>query len=101
MKFFALLVALFSISSPAFSDDLPNYCLDPQTNSEWAGLLSKNPNDDLVTKLFALRIGLCELVQRNIITLDRATDLFELERGKALKEREKELKLQNNKKITS
>jgi hypothetical protein len=79
------------------AEESPNYCLDPQANSEWATLLSKNPNDDIVARLFALRIGLCELVSRKIITLDRATDIFEPERDKAVRERKQETIRKKNK----
>jgi len=87
----------FLVASSSFADESPNYCLDPQTNSEWTALLSGNPNDDSITKLFALRIGLCELVRRNITTLDRATVLFEKERGKAVMERKREILEEKNK----
>jgi len=53
-------------------------------------MLRSNPSVDVVARLFALRIGICRLVARKSITLDRGTGLFELERIKDLKEREKE-----------
>ena len=96
-------ILLFFASNSFASEtpESPNYCLDPQTNSEWIAMLSNNPNDDTVAKLFALRIGLCELVRRNIITLERATDLFENERSEAVMERKQEVIREKNKTPTS
>jgi len=50
-------------------------------------MLSQAPRDNLVVHLFALRIGLCELVKRKIIDLDRATEVFEKARVDAVVER--------------
>ena len=93
----SMLVIFFFIASSSYASESPNYCLDPQTNSEWTAMLSNNPGDDSIAKLFALRIGLCELVRRNIITLDRATDIFENERGEAVIERKREIMRKKNK----
>ena len=92
-----ILGILLFIASSSFASESPNYCLDPQTNSEWTAMLSNNPDDDTVAKLFALRIGLCELVRRDIMTLDRATDLFENERSEAVMERKQEIMREQNK----
>jgi len=40
-----------------------------------------------VVQLFALRIGLCELVKKKIIDLNRATNVFEKARASAVEER--------------
>ena len=72
------------------AEDAPNYCLDPETNATWSKMLSESPQDNLVAKLFALRIGLCELVKRKAISLGRATDIFEEARENGVSERKAE-----------
>jgi hypothetical protein len=42
--------------------DGTNYCHDPQANQEWGRLIEEAPGDDLLMRLFALRLGLCQLV---------------------------------------
>jgi len=60
-------------------------------------MLREAPKDNLVVNLFALRIGLCELVKRKVIDLDRATDVFEKARASAVKERKGDELLQQHK----
>lgn len=71
----------------AMAEASPNYCLDPETNATWSKMLSESPQDDLVAKLFALRIGLCEMVKRKTISLERATKIFEEAREKGVNDR--------------
>ena len=87
MIFRALLVSLLSINAVSAEE---NYCRDSAVNQQWADLLAKSPNDPLIVKLFALRFGLCMLVDRRSITLDQATDIFEEERSEAVMERRQE-----------
>ena len=69
------------------ADESQNYCLDPETNITWLRMLSESPHDSVIAELFALRIGLCELIERKIISIDRATDIFEESRQRGLKEK--------------
>ncbi|WP_161957643.1 hypothetical protein, partial [Mariprofundus sp. EBB-1] len=62
------------------SEEIPNYCIDHETNITWLSILGNNQRDNDIAKLFALRIGLCELVTRKIIPIERATVIFEQER---------------------
>ena len=87
MKFVALSVMILLAPTASSAGDSPNYCLDADVNAEWAKMLSEAPTDNLVVNLFALRIGLCELVKRKVINLERATDVFEKARAEAVKER--------------
>ncbi len=87
MIFHPFLVSLLSIS--AASADA-NYCRDPAVNRQWADMLAKTPDDPLIIKLFALRSGLCILVDQGIIALDQATDIFEQERSEVVTERGQE-----------
>ncbi|KON48270.1 hypothetical protein [Mariprofundus ferrooxydans] len=86
MKHILLLIASLLLL-PITAESADNYCLDAKTNSTWAKMLSESPHDDLVAELFALRIGLCELVKRKTISLDRATAIFEEARGRAVVQR--------------
>jgi len=82
-----LYVFVMFMATTAFASEPDNYCLDSYVNSEWANILSQSPDDDGVAKLFALRIGLCELVERKIIVINRATKIFEDERQKVIGEK--------------
>jgi len=88
-------LSIMPISS--MSEETNNYCLEPSVNTEWATMLNNYPNDKLVVKLFALRIGLCELVKRKLINVDRATDIFESVRGKGVANRMKDEQRQKQK----
>ncbi|MGD9058310.1 MAG: hypothetical protein PVF38_19355 [Desulfobacterales bacterium] len=67
---------LLAVHSVSFAEP-ENYCHDEKSWKEWEALIEKNPNDMEVQALHALRIGLCVMVDRNQITLDRATEIFE------------------------
>ena len=63
-----------------------NYCQDAQTNAQWQSMLAKDYSKDSMVVLFALRDGLCRLVEAKVITLDRASQLFEIERERVVAE---------------
>lgn len=54
-----------------------NHCKEPQSWVQWGELLKNNPGDDGIHAAYALRIGLCEMVDRKQIELARATAIFE------------------------
>ncbi|MCF7821476.1 MAG: hypothetical protein K9M17_03420 [Mariprofundaceae bacterium] len=91
MRVIILAVCLSMAPLAGMAADSPNYCLEPETNATWSGMLADSPDDDLVARLFALRIGLCELVRREAISLERATGIFEETRAMALRERSVDL----------
>lgn len=62
-----------------------NYCLNDATNEKWTELAAKHRDSDAWQRLFALRVGLCAMVARETLPLDRATRIFERERQRALK----------------
>ena len=64
-----------------------HFCADPATNREWAELLAQNPEDRIVVRLYALRVGLCTMIDQNLIDVDQAIAWFEQERSKAVIER--------------
>ncbi len=97
MRVVILAVCLFIAPMLSMAEDSPNYCLDPETNAAWSRMLGDSPDDDLIARLFALRLGLCELVRREAISLERATDIFEEARAKDVRERRAELLRQQQK----
>ena len=86
---FILLAVLF-ISSVALSAEPVNYCQNESVVQEWEDLLGKYPNDPDIIKLYALRTGLCEMVDGGQLTLDQAIDIFETERLRVLSEKQRE-----------
>ncbi|TLS66490.1 hypothetical protein FEF65_09995 [Mariprofundus erugo] len=96
-KAYVLALTLCAIPAMIYGGEETNYCLDPETNATWAGMLAKNSNDDVVTELFSLRIGLCELVKRKVLTVDRAQVIFEKRFDTLIERRKHEEMLQNNK----
>jgi len=85
---------LIIVSSTVYADE--NYCHDSSVNKEWATLLAQHPNDDAIAKLFAMRLGLCELVERGFIEHDRATKIFEKARAQEVREKRKRLDSQRD-----
>lgn len=65
-----------------------NYCRDPSSWTEWEALLQKNPGDEDLRIFYALRIGLCVLVERGEISTDQATKFFERQRDALIRARE-------------
>ena len=67
--------------------DSENYCHNEESWKEWDALVEKNPNDNEVQALHALRIGLCAKVDRGEITLEQATEIFESAREAIIQKR--------------
>jgi len=53
----------------------------------------KNPNDLELLGLHALRLGICEKIERGSLTVDQGIEIFEREREKVLQNRVKEDRL--------
>jgi thymidine phosphorylase len=51
------------------------------------GLLQSAPNDALVIKMYALRLGLCQLIRDKKIDTEVGINLFEKERDRAIDRR--------------
>ena len=64
-----------------------NHCSDPQVAQSWQQKIETYPSDPLVQKLFALRKGLCAMVDEGTIELAAAVKLFDREQGEAVLER--------------
>lgn len=86
---YALLSVLLSLPLSA-GEQGESLCRDANANREWAKLLAANPNDLMLTRLFAFRQSLCWMIDQGLLTVDRATELFEKERSDAIDERQRE-----------
>ena len=89
-----ILIAI-SPATLALEDNEVNYCTDEAVNQRWADMLLQAPGDHLIIKLFALRSGLCVMIDQGLITLDQGTDIFENERLEAAMQRRQEQEERN------
>ncbi|MCI0400760.1 MAG: hypothetical protein L0Z68_05610 [Gammaproteobacteria bacterium] len=82
MRLIALVALL--VSHPAFADEPDNYCNDAESNQQWARLLMKAPDDPMIIRLYALRDGLCNMVDNGQVKLEHAIAIFETARSPAV-----------------
>jgi len=75
MRLIALMVLLASYS--AHGDEPDNYCNDAEINQKWTRLFMKSSDDPMTIRLYALREGLCEMVDRGQVKLGVAIAIFE------------------------
>lgn len=72
------LILLVSTTSLADTGNEPdNYCKDAVSWQQWHELLEKHPQDDALHALYAMRLGLCSMVESGKIDMDRSTRIFE------------------------
>lgn len=71
------------------NDPTQNYCKSAEKNANWGKFLSKHKDDPMILKLFALRTGLCVMIDAGVVTLSDAIDYYEQEKSKLLEERKK------------
>ena len=62
-----------------------NHCQESEVNQEWAALADEHHDSDTWQRLFALRIGLCAMVERGDLTVHRASQIFERQRQDAIR----------------
>lgn len=55
----------------------PSFCTDDFEWAGWRALLARNPGDDDVVSLYALRLGLCDMVAQGKIEPQRGSNLFD------------------------
>ncbi len=80
-------VARVNVGSSQTVSSPPNHCSDSGVDGAWRDKLTRYPNDPVVQRLYALRSGLCLMVETGQIDLANAARLFELEQGRAVVER--------------
>jgi hypothetical protein len=103
--FFSLAIMMaalvfFSISANATSAeetppsdqkaDPDNYCYQQKAWDDIEKLRQEAPNDPLVIRMYAMRKGLCMLIEEGKIPFEQGIEIFELERSRTLIERQQE-----------
>lgn len=84
--FISVLLGVVAVSSGAASEGgASNHCHDQQTNQRWEELATQNHGSDPIQRLYALRLGLCVQVERSVLSVPRATTIFERQREKVLR----------------
>ena len=85
------LVLLIALPTSLFAmDESTNFCLDKQASIDNEAIATRNPDDPRIIRLIALRSGLCDLLDKEIIDLDFAIDLFNQMLSSSLAEQEDE-----------
>lgn len=93
------LVALLCLSLPAAGEenqnpdpksDPDNYCYQREAWDKIEKLRRDAPNDPLVIRMYAMRKGLCAMIEEGKITREQGTEIFELERSRAIIERQQD-----------
>ena len=78
LRWLAILLLLgFTAAAASDNAEPPNYCQSQESWGEWQELLAKHPDDRGLQTLHALRLGICLKVERDEITLDEGTAIFE------------------------
>ena len=75
-----LFVCLLGFAVNALASE--NYCHDDAEIKKWNEVIAKHSAEPLLIKLYAMRVGLCQMVDDGKIDLDTAIDVFEAERSK-------------------
>jgi hypothetical protein len=75
-----LFVCLLGFAVNALASE--NYCHDDAEIKTWDEVIAKHSSDPLLIKLYAMRVGLCKMVDEGKVDLDTAIDVFEAERNK-------------------
>jgi len=64
-----------------------NWCHRPDSWTKLDALLKQNPADPLVIRSYALRIGICLLIDEGKISLQRGIEVFDVEKQRVIMER--------------
>lgn len=108
-KLLITLYVLFSQSFALLADDKgpgvenpksdpDNYCYQQEAWKNIDNLLKDAPNDPLVIRMYAIRKGLCILIEEGKITRDQGAEIFELERSRVIIERQQD-EIQKKRKV--
>ena len=88
-KILSILLLLTIVAGTALAEG-ENYCHDESTWYDWEQKLAKYPGDLGFRILYALRIGLCNLVERQHVTVSEARIIFVTARQDLIGKRKKE-----------
>jgi len=61
-----------------------NHCHKPEVEAQWQQLLADSPEDAVVIRLYALRDGLCHMVDEGLVDLEQAIDIFNREHARSV-----------------
>ena len=86
-----LFFSLLSFSIVSAQEPQASYCHDQASWQQWKDILHRNPGNDAIHTAYALRVGLCQMVEQKEIELDRATRIFEAFRDTLLDANKKTL----------
>ncbi|MCU0735509.1 MAG: hypothetical protein MUF20_08285 [Methylotetracoccus sp.] len=95
-----LLAGWVTAAAQAAGDDdfYENQCHDAAAWSKFDDLLRRFPNDHLVIRAYATRLGICRLIDEKKISLETGIQVFDIERQRAVMERSMEEAQRNDKK---
>jgi len=82
-----LILSVFLVAFIQVANADENHCKDQETNHEWFEMIATEPQDQDLISLVALRLGLCAMVDLEMISVDDATTIFESERMDLIEER--------------
>ena len=91
-----LIITIIVLLIPLAAQAETNYCHDPESNAEWEELIRKHPDDMGIQALHALRIGLCQKVDEEVLTIPKATKIFEDMRKALIEHRSREKLMEEN-----
>ena len=77
MKSLLILAVLTLVAMPVSAEEIPNFCHQPEMVLEWEELNKKYPHDLNIQALHAMRIGLCEKIDRGDLTVVDGIAIFE------------------------
>jgi hypothetical protein len=84
----ALLILMLAVSFGLRAEERAvNYWKDPQKAAEWEKHLTDTPEDPLIVKLYALRVGLCKRVDEGQVELQEAIRIWDIEHARSVNER--------------
>jgi hypothetical protein len=81
------LFVLFILSLASATQAETNHCHDQATNKQWEQIRLNHQGEKDVEALYALRVRLCRQVDTGIISVRKATEQFEAERERVIRER--------------
>lgn len=85
-----LIAQSVSADKPDPKQDPDNYCYQQKAWSDLDKLHQDAPNDNLVVRMYAMRKGICALIEEGKITRERGTEIFDLERSRTIIERQQD-----------
>ena len=81
------LFVLFILSLASATQAETNHCHDQATNKQWEQIRLNHQGEKDVEALYALRVKLCRQVDAGTISVREATEQFEAERERVIRER--------------